>query len=96
MSILFIKFSNNRSILLEVYLNNCIVRDLNQRIIIIIIYDKSIFFVNNSCWKVYILNRYDILLLKRKRKKKYNIRFFIIMLLTLSLFFFYEIIRRAS
>ena len=48
----FIKFSNNRFILPKVYLNNYEVKRLDQRSIIVIIYDENILSVNDGCWKV--------------------------------------------
>lgn len=45
----FIEFSDNRSILSKVYLNDCIVKGSDRRPIIIIICDKSKFSANDSC-----------------------------------------------
>ena len=46
------EFFNNDSILPKTYPNNYIIKKSNQRFIIIIIYNKSIFFANNSYQKV--------------------------------------------
>ena len=45
----YIKFLNDRSILSRIYHNNCIVKRLNQKLIIIIIYNKNIFSINDDC-----------------------------------------------
>lgn len=57
----FVKFCNNRSILFKVYLDNSIIRDLNQRSIIITIYDKSIFLINDDYQKIRTLDKHSIL-----------------------------------
>lgn len=44
----FMKFFDNRSILSKIYSKDCIVNSPNQKLIIIITYDKSIFFINNN------------------------------------------------
>ena len=44
----FVKFFKDGFILEKNYLNNCIVKKLDQRLIIIIIYNKSIFLANNK------------------------------------------------
>lgn len=44
----FVAFFNNDSILFKAYLNNCIIKKLDSRLIILIKYNKSTFFVNNS------------------------------------------------
>lgn len=48
----FVKFCNNRSILSKVYLDNSIIKDLDQRFIIITICNKNIFFINNGYQKI--------------------------------------------
>lgn len=48
----FVKFFDDRSILFKVYLNNCAVGRLGQKLIIMITYDKSIFSGNDNCRKV--------------------------------------------
>lgn len=48
----FEEFSKDVLIISKKYLNICIINILNQRVIIIIIYNKSIFSTNNSRWKV--------------------------------------------
>ena len=64
----FVKFNKDDTILFKEYPNDCIVRSLNQRLIIIIIYNKSIFSTNNDCQKVCIFEKHRIFLLKTKRK----------------------------
>lgn len=44
----FIKFSDNKSMLLKIYLENYTIDGPNQKPFIMIIYDKSIFFTNNG------------------------------------------------
>lgn len=48
----FIEFSNDKSILLKVYPNDYIVKISNQKLLIIIINNESIFFINKSYWKI--------------------------------------------
>lgn len=48
----FIKFLDNRSMLSKIYLKDYVVGSLNWRLIIMIMYDKNIFFVNNNWQKV--------------------------------------------
>ena len=48
----FVKFSNNGFILPKIYLNDYIIGGLDQRSLIMIIYDKSTCSANNYCWKV--------------------------------------------
>lgn len=43
-----VKFSENNSILEKNYPNDCIVKKLDQRSIIMIIYNKSIFLANDG------------------------------------------------
>lgn len=73
----FIEFSNDKSILPKIYSENCVVDDLIWRLIIMIIYNKSIFFVNNSWQKIWTLDRYGILHLKEKEKKIMILNFFL-------------------
>lgn len=44
----FVKFNNNGTMKNKEYLLNCMIKSTNQRLIIIIIYNKSIFSTNNS------------------------------------------------
>ena len=44
----FIKFSDNKSILSQIYYKDYIIKGLNQKIIIIFIYNENIFFINND------------------------------------------------
>lgn len=48
----FVEFSDHRSILPKVYPDDCAVGRSDQRHIITIIYDESIFSANDNCWKV--------------------------------------------
>lgn len=52
----FVHFFKDGIIILKKYPNNCILGSSDQRPIIIIIYDKSIFFANNKYKKVGILD----------------------------------------
>lgn len=42
------EFSNNKSMLLKIYSENCAIDNLNQRLIIMITYDENIFFANDD------------------------------------------------
>ena len=64
----FVEFQDNGTILLKEYPKNCAVGGPNQRPIIMITYDESIFSANNSRRKVWTLERYEILRLKRRGK----------------------------
>lgn len=55
------KLSNNKSILLKVYLKNCLTSNLNFKTIFQIIYNKNIFSANNSWQKIRTLNEHGIL-----------------------------------
>ena len=48
----FIKFSNNDLILLKAYFDDYAIEKFNQKLIIIIIYNKNIFSANNSYPKI--------------------------------------------
>lgn len=48
----FVEFNENKSILPKKYYKNYIRKNLNWKLIIIIIYYERIFLTNNSCWKV--------------------------------------------
>lgn len=48
LTLYFIKFNEDRSILLKKYLKDCKVSRSNQGAIIMIIYDESTFFANNK------------------------------------------------
>lgn len=48
----FVEFSKDRSILPKKYLKNCIIKELNQRLIIMIIYNENTFLANNRYQKV--------------------------------------------
>lgn len=65
----FVEFSNNRSILPKIYPENCVVDGLNRRPIILIIYNESIFSVNDDQQKVWSLNGHGILHLQKKEKR---------------------------
>lgn len=73
------KFFNNKSILSKTYSKYYVISILNQKLIIIIIYNENIFSTNDSQQKVWTLDRYSILYPKRK-KKNYNIKFFLLWL----------------
>lgn len=60
-----------------------------------IAYDKSIFFINNTCQKVWTLDEHNILQLKEKRRN-YGIKFSITMVSTQFLFLFPLMTRRIS
>lgn len=45
----FVEFFNHSSILSKAYLDNCVVRKLDQKSIIIITNNKNIFSANDSC-----------------------------------------------
>ena len=51
-----VEFFKDGSMLSKEYLNHCIVGNQNQRLIIIIIYNKSTFFINNSYQKIWTFN----------------------------------------
>ena len=44
----FVELSDNDLILSKIYFNNCIIEKLDQKPIIIIIYNKNTFFTNNN------------------------------------------------
>lgn len=44
----FVKFNKNKIIKNNKYLLNCIIKNANQKLIIIIIYNESIFVANDS------------------------------------------------
>lgn len=44
----FMGFFDNRSILLKIYSKNCVLGGLDQKPIIMIIYDENTFFTNNG------------------------------------------------
>lgn len=44
----FIKFNKDKTIKNKKYLLDCIIKGTNQRLVNIIIYNKSIFFINDS------------------------------------------------
>lgn len=48
----FVKFSKNKLILSKIYPKNYIISDFNKRLIIMIIYNKSILLANNKQQKV--------------------------------------------
>lgn len=48
----FVKFCEEESILLKNYLENCIVGRPNKRLIIMIIYNKSTYLVNDKWQKI--------------------------------------------
>lgn len=73
------KFFNNKFILSKTYSKYYVISILNQKLIIIIIYNENIFSTNDSQQKVWTLDRYSILYPKRK-KKNYNIKFFLLWL----------------
>lgn len=65
----FLEFSNNGSILPKVFSDNYTVGGSDQRPIIIITHNESIFSTNDSRQKIRTLDRYGILQLKGKRKR---------------------------
>lgn len=48
----FMEFSKDELILPKIYLNNSVVGGSNQKLIIMIIYDKNTLSTNNGCQKV--------------------------------------------
>ena len=42
------KFFKNNLMILKKYFNNCKINKLNYKLIIMIIYNKNIFFINNN------------------------------------------------
>lgn len=64
----FVGFFDNKSILPKVYSDNYVGNRSDQTPIIIIIYDKSIFPINDSCQKVRTLEGHSILRPKGKEK----------------------------
>ena len=48
----FVEFSKDNSILVKNYLNNCAIRKLDQRLIIIISYNRSKFLAYNRDQKI--------------------------------------------
>lgn len=64
----FVEFEENDKILSKEYLNNCVIGSLDWQPIIMITYDESIFFANDSCWKIWISKSYNIFCPKRKDK----------------------------
>ena len=64
----FVGFSDDGSILPKVYLDDCAVRRQDQRPIIIITNDESIFSPNDGRRKVWTLDRHGILQTKQKGK----------------------------
>ena len=63
-----VEFYEDGTIVPKEYPDDCAVRGLNRRLIIIITNDESIFSANNRRKKVWILNGQGILRPKRKRK----------------------------
>lgn len=43
----FVKFLNNKSILLKIYFDNCVIKKKNQKLIIMITHNKNTFFIKN-------------------------------------------------
>lgn len=81
-----VKFSDDESMLFKKCPNNCKMGGLNQRLIIIITYDKSPFSTNNSYQKYRLLivkKFYD----RKKKEGEYDIRFFITIVKTKFLIF---------
>lgn len=64
----FVEFSKDESILFKKYLEDYVVRESNQWLIIMIIYNESIFLTNDGHQKVQTLDNYRILQPKDKRK----------------------------
>lgn len=52
----FVKFSENSAIVSKEYLNDCVIGESKKRPINLIIHNESIFFANDRCKKVWILN----------------------------------------
>ncbi len=48
----FVKFLDDTSMLLKIYLENYTISHINQNLIIMIMYDKKIFSTNHSWWKI--------------------------------------------
>lgn len=61
----FVKDNKDSTILPKKYPDNCTIGGLNWQPIIMIIYNKSLFSTNNSCWKIWTLEKYKILYPKR-------------------------------
>lgn len=85
----FVEFFNNKSILLKIYSENCAINNLNQRLIIMITYNKNTFFINNGQQKIWTLDRHDILCLKKKIRD-YGIKTFFAMVITQFIFFIFQ------
>ncbi len=64
----FVEFFDDRSILPKIYPDDCAVKRSDQRHIIMITYDKSIFSANDGCRKVWTWDGHGILWPKEKRK----------------------------
>ena len=73
----FVEFSDDGSILPKVYSNDCAVGRSDQRPIIMITHDESIFSANNSRRKIWTLDRHGILRPKGKRKIIMVLNFFL-------------------
>lgn len=71
----FVEFYENSIIVSKEYPDDCTVGRPNQKPIIIIIFDESIFFANNRYKKVWTLNSQDILQPKKKKKRNHGIKF---------------------
>lgn len=65
----FIEFLKDNIIVSKKYLSNCAVKRSKKRSIIIITYDKNIFFIDNNYKKIWTLNGQGIFKSKGKRKR---------------------------
>lgn len=65
----FVKFFENAIMVTKKSSDNCKVGKLDQKLIIIIIYNENTFFINNRHRKIWTLNSQGILQLKRKEKE---------------------------
>ena len=57
----FVEFSNDRSIVPKVYLDDCAIKGSDQRPIITIIHDESIFSANDDHRNIWTLDGHSIL-----------------------------------
>ena len=64
----FVEFQDNGTILSKEYTEDFVIKRPNRQLIIMIICGKSIFLVNNSYSKIWILKEYRILWPKKRSK----------------------------
>ena len=64
----FVKFEEDGKILPKKYPSGCAIEGLNQRLIIMLTHDKSIFSANDNQQKIWTLDDHNIFYLKGKGK----------------------------